>query len=181
MRKITLVSILLVVSSFNILSADTRNTECLLDIERRSFSGLAVGMSEQAIRAKFKGRLTDSTWPDESQSKALNIELPCGSKAIVEMLEGSAARILVKRVAIAKLSKYSIEIGASFKDAERKFPTANIHYGLDEGAYVTLTLQDGHVVFIFDVTQSAVELAKSSPKDARKIFEHSILSDFYIK
>lgn len=158
-----------------------KSSACIINIDDGSFNGVRVGDPESVIIKIFGERSVPTTWPDESQRAAVEINLECGAQAIFELKDQRISRYLVSGKVFVHSKVGRVQVGSKFRAVRKLYPKAALNFGLEEGTYVNLIPSSRKFAILFSAEMSTIERAIASPKNADKVFseENIVVHSFY--
>lgn len=154
---------------------------CQVDLSRDSFLGISVGSSAELIRGRVRGQLRRTTWPDEGQSEAIEVQLRCGVTALFEVVEKKVGRILILGESNALLGLQRVSTGMTLSQVLHKIPKAVLSYGIEEGGYVSLLPPNSRTSILFHPDIAKIEKAIQSPTTAKEVLGGTRVSSFFTK
>lgn len=142
--------VLLIAAFFLVSCSEVRACEHVY-IEKGGICHVQIGVAASELLQKYSESISDTVVVREGEEPALRYRFNENQSAILELDEkGRVWAIRVDESGIE--TKEGIGVGSTFAEVMASYPTARLNYGLEEGAYLSLVVDDINGFFSFDIS-----------------------------
>lgn len=121
-------------------------------LEKGGICHVRVGVVASELRQKYPKNISDTVVIREGEEPALRYKFNKNQSAILELDENG--RVWAIRVETPDIkTKAGIGVGSTFEEVMTGYSAAKLRYGLEEGGYLSLVVDDINGLFSFDISK----------------------------